>query len=187
MGEDVVLPQAFYERDVVTVARDLLGKQVTVGDVTLRILETEAYHERETACHAHRRRTRRNADLFGPPGHAYIYLCYGIHQMLNFVAETEGTAAGCLVRGAEIVSGESLVLARRNGKRDLIGPGKVGQALGIDTTWSGTPLDGRIRVLQGPAVSENDVVRGPRVGIGYARPEDQALPWRMQVKMRRRR
>ena len=186
MGTDVVLPRAFYERDVVTVARELLGKHVAVGDVTLRIVETEAYHARETACHAHRGRTRRNEDLFGPPGHAYVYLCYGIHHLLNFVAEAEGTAAGCLVRGAEIVSGEALVLARRKGKCDLIGPGKVGQALGIDTTWSGMPLDDRIRVLEGPSVSEGDVVRGPRVGIGYAQPEHQALPWRMQVARRRR-
>lgn len=187
MSTDVVLPRSFYERDVVCVARDLLGKHVAVGDVTLRIVETEAYHERETACHAHRGKTRRNADLFGPPGHAYVYLCYGIHQMLNVVAESEGTAAGCLVRGAEIVSGEARVVARRNGRRDLIGPGKVGQALGIDTTWSGTPLDARIRVLEGPPVAEEHVVRGPRVGIGYASEEHQSLPWRMQVVRPRRR
>lgn len=182
MTPDVVLPRSFYERDVVTVARDLLGKTVVVGEVALRIVETEAYHERETACHAHRGRTRRTAPLFGPPGHAYVYLCYGIHQMLNFVSEPDGTAAGCLVRGAEILRGEALVVARRGGRRDLIGPGKVGQALGIDTSWTGTPLDGRIAVLDAPPVPEDHVCRGPRVGIGYADPAHQALPWRLQVR-----
>ena len=178
-----LLPPSFFARDAVVVAQDLLGCVVSLDGVALRICETEAYRGDETACHAHRGQTRRNAPLFGPPGHAYIYLCYGIHQMLNFVTGPEGEAQGVLLRGATIEAGVEVVQARRGGRLDLIGPGKLGQALGIDTSKSGAALNaGWLEARSGTRRAAEVVEAGPRVGIGYARPEHQALPWRFRLR-----
>lgn len=147
----------------------------------LRITEVEAYRfPGDTANHARFGRTARNAPMWGPPGHAYIYLCYGLHQMLNLVTGPEGHAAAVLIRAAEPVEGHTVVAARRGGiqgPRALTGPGKVGAALGVTTALSGTPLTGPIVVL--PRDRDVRLRAGPRVGIGYATPEDQVAPWRV--------
>jgi len=186
-----VLPQSFYARDALLVAEALLGKLLCRGDVVLRISEVEAYrHPDDSASHCRMGRTPRNAPMWGPPGHAYVYLCYGIHQMLNLVTNAEGEGAAVLIRACEPVSGHAVIAARRGGKQGpqtLTGPGKVGAALGLDAACSGLPVfghrgpDGRegLRVLDAPAIPHTLV--GPRVGIGYASAEHQQAPWRFAI------
>ena len=181
MNATVALPPAFFDRDAVTVARALLGCVMRRDGVALRVVETEAYREADTACHASRGRTPRTAPLFGPPGRLYVYLCYGIHRLVNVVAEPEGCAAGVLIRGATVVAGEARVRRRRGGRLDLIGPGKVGQALAAEVAWSGQPLGHALTLIDGRPRAAERVVAGPRVGIGYATPADQALPWRFRL------
>ena len=181
------LPQAFYERDALIVAEELLGMHIHHGEVVLRITEVEAYrHPGDTANHCRMGRTKRNAPMWGPGGHAYVYLCYGMHNMLNLVTGRDGEGAAVLIRACEPVRGHERILERRAGKRLspalLTGPGKVGSALELDTSFSGQPLyraRGVLSVRDGQAPSA--IVRGPRVGIGYATPEDQAAPWRLAV------
>ena len=141
------LPAAFYAGDALDVAHALLGAFVTANGVTLRITEVEAYRfPGDTANHARMGRTPRNAPMWGPPGHAYVYLCYGMHRMLNFVTGPEGHAAAVLLRGAEPVAGLTTFRERRpDGRAD--GPGTVGAALGLSTADSGTPLFGGGPVL----------------------------------------
>ena len=177
-----MLPPSFFDRSVHEVARDLIGCRVAHGGTAGIIVETESYHADDEACHAYVGLTARNSVLFGPPAHAYVYLSYGIHSLLNFVAEPEGEAAAVLIRALEPVEGIELMRARRGLERveELCsGPGKLTQALGIGLDLNGVPLDrGPIRV-SGPeegwkvpriAVSE-------RVGITKA----ADLPWRFSA------
>ncbi len=179
------LPLSFYTRDVVVVARDLLGRVLRHGDVALRITETEAYRwPGDTACHARSGLTERNAALWGPGGRAYVYLCYGLHQMLNVVTGVDGSAAAVLIRACEVARGLDVVRERRGGKEGpvlLTGPGKVGQALALDTSWPGRVLTrpGGLTLHAGTAV--RSVLVGPRVGIDFAEREHRALPWRFAV------
>ena len=176
------LPQSFFARDVLEVAPALLGQLLCRDEVVLRITEVEAYRwPGDTACHARSGRTQRNVALWGPPGHAYVYLIYGMHSLLNIVTGADGEAQAVLVRACEPVEGLDVVQERRGGKTGpvlLAGPGKVGQALALDTGWSGHPLysSGGLVVAAGPAPAAMAV--GPRVGIEYAEPEHQRLPWR---------
>jgi DNA-3-methyladenine glycosylase len=151
--------------------------------VRLRITEVEAYrYPHDTANHAHRGRTRRNTPMFGPPGHAYVYLCYGLHHLLNFVTGPEGHAAVVLIRSAEPVEGLEIVRARRGGLSGptlLTGPGKVGQALALDTSFSGVPLQGPLAVF--PRTTAPALLTGPRVGIDYAAEVDRRAPWRIAM------
>ena len=172
----VDLELAFFRRDTVTVARELLGAELLAGSLRLRIVETEAYRPGDSGSHAWRGRTSRNAPMWGPPGHLYVYLCYGVHWMLNLVTEEDGVAAAVLVRGAEVLHGHELVTERRGGRLDLLGPGKVAAALAVDGDWSGRPLGWGLRVLAGETPEE--ILAGPRVGIDYALPEHRLLPWR---------
>ena len=176
------LPQSFFARDVLEVAPALLGQLLCHDEVVLRITEVEAYRwPGDTACHARSGRTGRNEALWGPPGHAYVYLIYGMHSMLNLVTGADGQAQAVLVRACEPVEGLSIVQERRGDKIGpvlLAGPGKVGQALALDTSWSGHPVyrPGGLVVRAGDAPTA--IAVGPRVGIEYALPEHQALPWR---------
>lgn len=175
------LPQEFYLRPTLTVARELVGALVRRGPVTLRITETEAYLPGDSACHATRGCTPRTRVMCGPGGHAYVYVCYGMHQMLNFVTEREGVGAAVLIRSCEIVKGHTLVRKRRGGLEGpvlLTGPGKVGQALALDTSMSGLALfrAGELEVLEGE--TPGGLLVGPRVGIDGAKPRDVRAPWR---------
>ena len=176
------LPRDFFARDVVDVARALIGATLRCGVVSLRITETEAYKwPPDTACHAKAGLTERTAPLFGPPGRAYVYLCYGIHNLLNLVTGADGDAQAVLVRACAPMDGLDTVMARRGGKQGptlLDGPGKVGQALALDPTWShhDVTVPGGLEVLPGEA--PRALLVGPRIGIDYALPEHQALPWR---------
>lgn len=176
------LAHAWFDRPAPTVARDLLGRHLELPDgVVVQITETEAYTGHDTACHAHRGRTERNAPLFGPPGHLYVYLCYGIHRLLNLVTDADGTVGCVLVRGVSPVACVDTIRARRGGRLDLTGPGKVGQALGLDVAWSGRPL-ATTRPLAGLAVTPGtppaEHHTTPRIGIDYAAPADRDRHWR---------
>ena len=181
-----VLPQKFYAREALTVARDLLGKLLRRDEVVLRITEVEAYRfPDDTANHCRVGRTDRNASMWGPPGHAYVYLCYGLHNLLNLVTNREGEGSAVLIRACEPVAGLPQIQARRkmSGERPLLltGPGKIGQALGLDPRWSHHPLfePGGLTVHDAPRVKA--ILAGPRVGIDYAEPADRAAPWRLAV------
>jgi DNA-3-methyladenine glycosylase len=171
--------RAFYERSVHELARDLLGCVVRHGETAGRIVETESYHMDEPACHAYVGLTERTRTLFGPPGRAYVYRSYGIHALLNAVAEAEGVGAAVLIRALEPVDGVELMRRRRGLERleDLCsGPGKLTQALGIGLSLNGSSLvDGPIELLdREPGAREPRVVVGERVGITKA----AELPWR---------
>jgi DNA-3-methyladenine glycosylase len=176
-----LLPRSFYARDVVTVARELLGQELRRDGVALRITEVEAYAQDDTACHARAGRTERNAALWGPPGRAYVYLCYGLHNMLNLVAEEDGRAAAVLVRSCEVIEGFALIRRRRGGKEGpelLTGPGKIGQALALDPSWSHHELFRAGGLTVHRASPPSSILAGPRIGIDYASAQDRARPWR---------
>lgn len=150
--------------------------------MVLRVTETEAYKwPPDTACHAKAGRTPRTEPLFGPPGRAYVYLCYGIHNLLNLVTGDDGQAQAVLIRACEPVGGLDVVVQRRGGRRgpaSLDGPGKVGQALGLDTTWSNHDVTAPTGLEVGPGTPPQGLLAGPRIGIDYALPEHRDLPWR---------
>jgi DNA-3-methyladenine glycosylase len=180
-----LLLESFFARECLELAHGLLGKLVRHGPVTLRITEVEAYRfPYDTACHCQRGRTPRNAVMWGPGGRAYVYLCYGMHQLFNVVADVEGRGSGVLIRACEPVEGLEHVQVRRGGKSGpvlLTGPGKVAAALQLDTTYSGHPLfePGGVELLQAPALEQFLV--GPRIGIDYAATEHRRAPWRLAV------
>jgi DNA-3-methyladenine glycosylase len=173
------LTSGFYARDVVEVARDLVGCVIEHDQVSGVIVETEAYHDCEPACHAFVGLTARTATLFGPPGRAYVYRSYGIHALLNAVCEIEGVGAAVLIRALEPVAGISVMRARRRLERveDLCsGPGKLTQALDVELVDNGADLAaGPLVIVPRPrAWREVAVVSGPRIGITKA----VELPWR---------
>ncbi|KFI24057.1 DNA-3-methyladenine glycosylase [Nitrosococcus oceani] len=180
-----LLPSRFYARDALEVAADLLGALLCREQVVLRITEVEAYRwPEDTANHGRHGRTLRNEALWGPPGRVYLYLCYGIHHLLNLVTGEEGQAAAVLIRACEPMAGFDLIQRRRRGKIKpglLTGPGKVGAALGLDLRWNHHPLyepEG-LEVRRGTPVAAP--LAGPRVGIPYAHPEHRDAPWRLAV------
>jgi DNA-3-methyladenine glycosylase len=161
---------SFYARPVLAVARDLLGCVVAHGGAAGVIVETEAYHESEPACHAFVGVTPRTRTLFGEPGTAYVYRSYGIHALLNAVCEPVGVGAAVLIRALEPLRGIETMRERRGGVSDeqlCSGPGKLTQALGVELTENGTSLlDGPIRILAGDA--SHQVAIGTRIGITKA-------------------
>lgn len=182
------LSSDFYARDVLEVARELIGCRVEFDGRAGMIVETEAYHEREPACHAFIGLTPRTRTLFGPPGHAYLYRAYGIHILLNAVCELEGVGAAVLIRALEPTIGLEAMRARRGltrrsatpvCDRELCsGPGKLTEALGIGLELNGEALStGVIRILSSKGRSPAAVLRGPRIGITKA----ASLPWRFWV------
>ncbi|XP_060177294.1 DNA-3-methyladenine glycosylase isoform X2 [Lycium barbarum] len=153
-----ILTQNFYQIDALDLAPRLLGKFLRRDDVVLQITE------------------------FGPGGHAYVYLCYGLHMMLNIVADKDGVGAAVLIRSCAPISGLGTIQQRRGLKTEkpvlLAGPGKVGQALGLSTEWSSHALytPGGLELLDGP--EPEHILVGPRVGIEYALPEHVNALWR---------
>jgi len=174
------LPAAFYDRDVVQVAQDLVGCVLEHEGGKGIVVETEAYHHSEPACHAYVGLTARTSTLFGPPGTAYVYRSYGIHALLNAVCEGYDVGAAVLIRALEPVAGLEAMRARRGLERveDLCsGPGKLTQALGIGLERNATSLeDGPVRLLGREAGGwpAPALVAGPRIGISKA----VELPWR---------
>lgn len=185
--------QYFLNDDVVALARNLLGKYVfTQVDGQIAggyITETEAYKGfNDRASHAFGgRRTKRNEMMYAEGGRAYVYLCYGMHSMLNFVTNKEGIPDAVLIRGIMPTHGEELML-QRTGKRQCSatitdGPGKVCKALGISTKLNGTPLNSDILWVEdrGLTIPSDKIQCGPRIGVDYAG-EDAKLPWRFWVR-----
>jgi len=169
-----MLSADFYDRPVLEVAPDLLGCVVRHGETSGVIVETEAYHLSEPACHAYVGLTERTSTLFGAPGRAYVYRSYGIHALLNAVCEPEGVGAAVLIRALEPLDGIELMRDRRGADRveDLCsGPGKLTQALGIELGENDTDLLGSGPVTIEPRPEEWREVEfsaSPRIGITKA-------------------
>jgi DNA-3-methyladenine glycosylase len=165
-----------FTRSVHEVAPELIGATLLVDGVGGRIVEVEAYDQEDPASHAYRGRTPRNASMFGPAGHAYVYRSYGIHWCLNLVCEGEGVPSAVLVRALEPTHGLD-EMRKRRGLDDprllASGPGRLCQALGITREHDGLPLDRPpFELHERPAPVE--VLAGARVGITRA----TELPWR---------
>ena len=163
---------AFYALDVLEAAPALLGKllcrRLPDGSVLRRrVTETEAYRGTEdTACHAHAGKTRRTAVMYGPGGFSYVYLCYGIHSLLNIVTGAEGQPQACLIRGVE----------------GLNGPGRVTKAMGIDCSLNGVDMRAsEVLWVEEDGFACPSIVTGARVGIGYASEEDRGREWRFRM------
>ena len=169
----------FFGRSVHEVAPDLVGCTLRVGPCAGVIVETEAYDETDPACHAHVGMTPRTEGLFGPPGHAYVYLSYGVHTLLNAVAEPEGSAAAVLIRALEPTEGIEIMRERRG--RDEVrelcsGPGKLTEALDVGLDLNGAPIDAppfEIHLREGEWAAV-ELVASPRIGITKA----VEFPWR---------
>jgi DNA-3-methyladenine glycosylase len=188
--DSVRLPRAFYDRDTLQVARELLGQRlVRVLDgqrLSGRIVETEAYiGTDDRACHASRGRTPRTEVMFGAPGHAYVYLIYGMHHCLNVVTERREFPAAVLIRALEPVEGLSVMRGRRPTRCDrelTSGPGKLCQALHIDRRLNGADLCGADLFIEAaPRLAEALVLTTPRIGIAYAG-DSRELPWRFLIR-----
>lgn len=182
-------PREFFARHALEVAPDLLGCLLTArspeGAVTVRITEVEAYAGRsDPASHAYRGRTARNAVMFGPPGHAYVYFIYGMHHAVNVVCMPDGTSEAVLVRAGEVVDGLALARTRRpTARRDAElarGPGRLAAALALSRSLDGADLcapEGPLTLDAGKPVDRALIRRGPRTGIGPA----ADLPWRLYL------
>ena len=177
----------FCLRPVLEVARDLLGRLLVhdspAGRSGVRIVEVEAYSGAggDPGSHAHRGQTARNAVMFGPPGHLYVYFSYGMHWCANVVCAPEGAADAVLLRAGEPVLGHELLAARRPGasERDLArGPARLAGALGLDRAADGADLEtGPVWLAQGWPVPDSEVAWSPRIGLSRA----AGLPWRAYV------
>jgi DNA-3-methyladenine glycosylase len=174
------LTKAFFARSVHAVAPDLIGTTFLFDGVGGTIVEVEAYHHTDPAAHSYIGRTERNAVMFGPPGHLYVYRSYGIHWCANFVCEEEGSASAILIRAIAPTHGIALMRKRR-GQHDeralCSGPGKLCEALAITGKHNGLPLDrAPIAIYSRPQPVE--VVSGVRIGITKAADR----PWRYGLK-----
>jgi DNA-3-methyladenine glycosylase len=171
-----VLGSEFFTRSVHEVAPELVGATLLVDGVGGRIVEVEAYDHEDPASHGYKGRTRRNASMFGPPGHAYVYRSYGIHWCLNLVCEEEGVANAVLIRALEPTHGLTEMRKRRGLAEPRLlcsGPGRLCQALGVTNELDGHALDRppfELRERDEPA----ETVAVPRIGITRA----ADLPWR---------
>lgn len=168
-------PPAFLDAEADAAAARLLGCELvsTAGgaEVRVRIVETEAYDEQDPASHTFRGETARNAAMFLPAGHLYVYRSHGIHFCCNVVVGGAGVGAAVLIRGAEPIEGvETMAVRRGRGGTELTnGPGKIGQALAADLSLSGSSLaDGPIRLIARPALDRAQIGVGVRVGISKA-------------------
>jgi len=170
------LGSEFFARSVHEIAPELIGVTLLVDGVGGLIVEVEAYDHEDPASHGFRGRTERNASMFGPPGHAYVYRSYGIHWCLNLVCEEEGVANAVLLRALEPTHGLDRMRARRGLEDERLlcaGPGRLCQALGVTREHDGLPLDRPpFELLERDRPVE--IVTGPRIGITRA----AELPWR---------
>ncbi|MCE7864226.1 MAG: DNA-3-methyladenine glycosylase [Bacteroidetes bacterium CHB5] len=186
----ILAPEFYQHTNVVSIARKLLGKvlitrindEVTAG----RIVETEAYSFKERGCHAfNNRKTPRNEVMFEEGGVAYVYLCYGMHNLFNVVTNKAGRAEAVLIRAAEPIAGQDIILRRMKAyklTRITSGPGKLTRALGIERTHNGASLrDSVVTIETHTPVPSKNIIATTRIGIDYAG-ADAMLPWRFYVK-----
>jgi len=183
------LPRSFYSRSALDVASDLLGKVLVRRyrrrNLSGRIVETEAYvGPHDLACHASKGHTPRTAVMFGPPGHAYVYMIYGMHFCLNVVTEPVGRPAAVLIRAVEPLENVDLMRELRNNpERDIniaSGPGKLCMAMSIDKLLNGADLLGTTIWIEDRNLDPGPICTSPRVGVDYAG-EYKDKPWRYFV------
>jgi DNA-3-methyladenine glycosylase len=185
------LPRSFFDRPVLEIAPDLLGRVLVRatddGPIELRLTEVEAYDgPNDPGSHAYRGRTDRNAVMFGPPGHTYVYFTYGMWHCLNLVCGPEGRASGVLLRAGEIITGADIARVHRPTSRkdsDLAqGPARLATALCVDRTLNGADAcsdgSGPFRILAGAPPAPGTIRTGPRTGVGG---EGAAHPWRYWI------
>ena len=180
MPKSALIRRAFFSRSVHAVAPDLIGATLLYKGVGGVIVEVEAYHHTDPAAHSFRGPTERNAVMFGPPGHAYVYRSYGIHWCLNFVCEPKGSASAVLIRALKPTHGLAAMRRRRGVTEERLlcsGPGRLCEALGITGAHDGLALDQPPfeLVARSEAV---EVAIGPRIGITKAVDH----PWRYGLK-----
>jgi DNA-3-methyladenine glycosylase len=174
------LSKNFFDRSVLAVAPELIGATLRIGDAGGVIVEVEAYHHTEPAAHSYGGQTPRNAVMFGPAGHAYVYRSYGLHWCVNFVCEGVGSASGVLVRALQPTTGLPAMRRRRGQIDDRLlcsGPGRLTEALGITHAQNGMALDAPPFALIARA-DQPEIAVGPRIGITKA----ADLPWRYGLK-----
>ncbi len=179
MPKSRLLTRAFFDRSVHAVAPDLIGAALLVDGVGGTIVEVEAYDHEDPAAHGFGGRTSRNAAMFGPPGHAYVYLIYGLYWCLNFVCEGEGVASAVLIRALAPTAGSALMQARRGMREPRLlcaGPGRLCQALGVTRAHDGLALDAPPFRLQARS-GKIQIAVGRRIGITKAADK----PWRYGV------
>jgi DNA-3-methyladenine glycosylase len=182
-----ILPRTFYQRNTPEVARELIGKRLVRKLPDGRIIsgiisETEAYQSDDPACHAHTRKTDRNKSLFGLPGHAYVYMSYGLHFCLNLVSynNQEVKAGGVLIRAVIPEQGIDYMREQRNYISDAQltnGPGKLAQAFSITKQFDGidiTQADSSIYITQAYSIKPEDIIITGRIGLSVA----QETQWR---------
>ncbi|MCE4944727.1 DNA-3-methyladenine glycosylase [Streptomyces albulus] len=185
------LPRDFFDRPVLDVAPDLLGRTLVRhgpdGPIELRLTEVEAYDgERDPGSHAYRGRTARNATMYGPPGHAYVYFIYGMWFSINLVCGPEGKAGAVLLRAGEVLTGTQLAAGRRPKARNphelAKGPARLATALDIDRSLDGidvcAPAGTPITILRGTPAPPARVRNGPRTGVGG---DGADHPWRYWI------
>ena len=161
------LPEEFYQRPCLDVAKDLVGKVLVCGDKRLRISETESYcGEADTACHAHKGRTKRTEVMYAEAGTIYVYLCYGMHWMLNIVTGEENEPEAVLIRACV----------------EAPGPGKLTKTLGITGELNRQHICRQEELYIEDDGFRCDITTDKRVGIGYASQEDQDKLWRFKIK-----
>ena len=186
MPVPAALPQQFFTRDVLDVARDLLGCRLTHAGVTVRLTEVEAYAGAvDPGSHAFRGRSPRTEVMFGPAGRLYVYFTYGMHFCANVVTGVEGEASAVLLRAGEVVEGHEVAAARRPGVRErdwARGPARLATTLALGRAHNGLSLvgprsGGRVEP-PGSGVDPRRVRTGPRVGVGGAGGDGTAYPWR---------
>jgi len=176
MPKSRLLRRNFFARSVHAVAPELIGATLLFRGVGGVIVEVEAYHHTDPAAHSYGGRTERNAVMFGPPGHAYVYRSYGVHWCLNFVCEHEGSASAVLIRALQPTEGLATMRRRRGLREERLlcsGPGRLCEALGITRAHNGLALDAPPFELQARA-GKFKIVAGPRIGITKAVEQ----PWR---------
>ncbi|MCX5389871.1 DNA-3-methyladenine glycosylase [Streptomyces sp. NBC_00094] len=185
------LPRSFFDRPVLEVAPDLLGRTLVrdspEGRIALRLTEVEAYAGAiDPGSHAFRGRTARNAVMFGPPGHAYVYFTYGMWHCLNLVCGPEGEASGVLLRAGEILSGTDQARARRRSARHdtelARGPARLATALDVALSLNGTDIcagpEAPLSLLTGTPATPDRISSGPRTGVGG---DGAPHPWRFWI------
>lgn len=185
------LPRTFFDRPVLEVAPDLLGRilvrSTPDGPIAVRLTEVEGYDgPNDPGSHAYRGRTPRNEVMFGPPGHVYVYFTYGMWHCMNLVCGPDGSASAVLLRAGEVVEGAELArkrrLSARNDKELAKGPARLATALGVDRALDGTDAcasgETPLRMLTGTSVPSDQVRNGPRTGVAG---DGGVHPWRFWV------
>ena len=191
MPVETRLPRSFYTRPTLAVARELLGRRLVRREprgvrLSGLIVEAEAYvGSEDLGCHAKAGRTARNASMWGPPGHAYVYFTYGMHWMLNIVTEEDGFPAAVLIRGLLPLEGLPAMRRRRAGKPLANGPAKLCQALAIDRSLDGHDLcapKAELFIECGQEIQDPFVTTTPRVGLNTVPEPWKSKRWRFLVK-----